>query len=329
VSRGRLAVLLLVIGTLVAPLAAVAVWARNQVLDTDAYVRTVAPLATNAAIRDAVGDRVAEQLAGAGTGPVAQKDARHAVDAVLASEAFARLWTQANRLAHDQVVKVLTGTGRTKVEGDTLVLDLTPVAQEVLSRLHREHPKLFAERAVPAGSLTFELFAAHEVTKAQRAVRALDRLAIFVPIVAFLALLGSVLLATDTRISAARAGLGLAVGMALLIGLLGVGRSQYLDVVGGTEIPRGAAAAFFDDVIRYLRNEARVAVLVGVSIGVACGLAGRRVSPRAAVRTAAVSAACLLIAAWAIPSAAAVAATAIVTAVVVGAAQLLPRATTP
>ena len=54
VSRQRwrtiVAVVLIVLGCVLAPLAGVAVWARNQVTNTDRYVRTVAQLASDPAI---------------------------------------------------------------------------------------------------------------------------------------------------------------------------------------------------------------------------------------------------------------------------------------
>jgi hypothetical protein len=49
--RTILAVLLIVVGCVLAPLAGVAVWARNQVTNTDRYVRTVEPLASDPAIQ--------------------------------------------------------------------------------------------------------------------------------------------------------------------------------------------------------------------------------------------------------------------------------------
>jgi len=54
--RTILAVLLIVVGCVLAPLAGVAVWARNQVTNTDRYVRTVAPLASDPAIQAAMAD---------------------------------------------------------------------------------------------------------------------------------------------------------------------------------------------------------------------------------------------------------------------------------
>jgi len=66
VSRQRwrtiLAVVLIVVGCVLAPLAGVAVWARNQVTNTDRYVRTVAPLASDPAIQQAIADQITTQI---------------------------------------------------------------------------------------------------------------------------------------------------------------------------------------------------------------------------------------------------------------------------
>jgi hypothetical protein len=56
--RTVVAVLLIVLGCVLAPLAGVAVWARNQVTNTDRYVATVAPLASDPAIQNAVADKI-------------------------------------------------------------------------------------------------------------------------------------------------------------------------------------------------------------------------------------------------------------------------------
>jgi type VI protein secretion system component VasK len=56
--RTIVAALLLVLACVLAPLGVVAVWARNQVTNTDRYVATVAPLASDPAIQQAITDRI-------------------------------------------------------------------------------------------------------------------------------------------------------------------------------------------------------------------------------------------------------------------------------
>jgi hypothetical protein len=60
--RTILATLLIVVACVLAPLSVVAVWARNQVTNTDRYVATVAPLAGDPAIQRAITDRITTQV---------------------------------------------------------------------------------------------------------------------------------------------------------------------------------------------------------------------------------------------------------------------------
>ena len=52
--RSVVATLLIVIGCILAPISVVAVWTKNLVTDTDRYVATVQPLASDPAIQSAV-----------------------------------------------------------------------------------------------------------------------------------------------------------------------------------------------------------------------------------------------------------------------------------
>ena len=56
-ARGVLAVTLVVLGALLAPVGAVTVWARQVATDTDTYVNLVAPLAQDPAVPHA-GSRI-------------------------------------------------------------------------------------------------------------------------------------------------------------------------------------------------------------------------------------------------------------------------------
>ena len=60
--RAVTATTLIVIGCLLAPIAVVAVWADDQISDTDRYVETVAPLADDPAVQAAVTDSITEQV---------------------------------------------------------------------------------------------------------------------------------------------------------------------------------------------------------------------------------------------------------------------------
>jgi hypothetical protein len=166
--RTIVATLLIVVACVLAPLSVVAVWTRNQVTNTDRYVQTVAPLASDPAIQNAIADQITAQvftyidirglttqaveaLASRGLSPEVadqlqafavpiangvQSFTRSQVGKVVESDAFADAWLQANRVAHDELVQALTGEGggAVTVENDTVSLDLAAFIQTVKQR---------------------------------------------------------------------------------------------------------------------------------------------------------------------------------------------------
>ena len=60
--RSVVATLLIVIGCILAPISVVAVWTKNLVTDTDQYVATVAPLASDPAIQSAIADKITAEV---------------------------------------------------------------------------------------------------------------------------------------------------------------------------------------------------------------------------------------------------------------------------
>ena len=60
--RSVVATLLIVIGCILAPISVVAVWTKNLVTDTDRYVATVAPLASDPAIQSAIADKITAEV---------------------------------------------------------------------------------------------------------------------------------------------------------------------------------------------------------------------------------------------------------------------------
>src|SRR4051794_11424034 len=62
VWRRFLVALLLIVGFLLTPVAVLVTYAKTQVLDTDRYVATIRPLASDPAIQNAAADKIASQL---------------------------------------------------------------------------------------------------------------------------------------------------------------------------------------------------------------------------------------------------------------------------
>lgn len=296
--RGRVAAhwVALVLAALLAVFSVVAIWTRNQVVNTDRYVRTVAPLATEPAIQDLIVESLTTKLAD----PVRTADfardllprraqplatpiaaavesfVRDKLDAFVRSDEFARLWDEVSRRTHASAVALLTGEGETRVEivGDRLVLRLGPLlgpAREAVERAGLDAPLSTGgeEPEIVIGD-------ASNLDSARGAVNLLQKLAWVLPVLALLCFAGAVLTAPSKRVGLIRAGLALTIGMVVLGAGLLIGRSLYLDAVTSPRLPEDAAAAAFDTLVHYLRNGLLVVLAVGLLVALAAWFAGRR-----------------------------------------------------
>jgi hypothetical protein len=312
--RAVVATLLIVLGCVLAPLSVVAVWARNQVTNTDRYVATVSPLASDPAIQNAIADqitaqifryldvrqltteavaalterglppRLAEQLE-ALSGPIAngvQSFTRQQVGRVVASDAFADAWVQANRIAHAELVAALTGEGgeAITIENDTVSVNMAAFIETVKQRLVASGFSL-AER-IPAVDVSFVLFQSKDITRARAGFNLLNTLGVWLPIVALILLALGVYVARDHRRALVGAALGVAIGMVVLALALTVFRSIYLDGVPASVLPHDAAAVLYDTVARFLRLGLRTILVLALVVAAGAFLSG---SSATAVRT--------------------------------------------
>src|SRR6266496_4929653 len=297
--RRALVATLVIVSVVLVPLARLSVWVRNLVLDTNHYVDTVAPLATNKAITDVVAKRATDRLFQQVDVEARAKDAlperaqflaspissgvqtftHTAAERALASEQFATVWKNANRRAHTSVVKVLTGEGKNvSIKNDKVVLDLSAEIDDIVKRLDERGVTVFDGLAKKQKNLQVELFDASQLEKARSAVHMLDRLRIVLVVLVFVLLGVALALSGNRRRTLMRWGLGLVAAMAVTAALLALGRSAYLNVAQN----RDAAGAAFDILVRFLRNSLRTIAVLGLVVAVAAFLSG---PSRLAVRT--------------------------------------------
>jgi hypothetical protein len=304
--RTIVAVALIVVGCVLAPLAGVAVWARNQVTNTDRYVRTVAPLASDPAIQQAVADQITAQiftyldvkgLTDQTVDALAQRDlpprvagqlkalagalasgiqgfTRDQVGKIVQSQAFADAWVQANRVAHQALVKAVTGQGdgTVTVEGDTVSVNLAPFIQTVKQQLIAAGFSLAAQ--IPEVNASFVLFDVKDLSRAQAAFNLLDTLGIWLPIIAIVLLGIGVYVAKDHRRALVGAAAGVAVGMLLLALGLAVFRTIYLNAVPPQVLPHDAAAVAYDTIVAYLRLGLRSVLVLALVVAAGAFVTG-------------------------------------------------------
>ncbi|MEH0422659.1 hypothetical protein [Streptomyces sp. B21-083] len=287
---------LLLLALLLAPVAVVAAWVQDTVSDTGRYVKTVAPLASDPAVQKvvinrltdrvvenvdvkAVTDSLAKALKDAGAKPriVAGAESlegplRNAVRAVvdrtvtrvITSDAFQQVWEGANRRAHGAVVGMLTGDskGAVRAEGGAVRLDVGQVVDQVRDRLVAAG--FDKASAIPNTDRTVTLFQTKELGKAQDAMRLLDILGTWLPVLTVVLAALAVWTAPARRVMLMITATGVGVMMVVLLVALAVVRRVYLDSVPPTALPTDAAAAIYDTFVRFLRDSTRTLLVVAV-----------------------------------------------------------------
>ncbi|MZD09226.1 hypothetical protein GTW43_29720 [Streptomyces sp. SID5785] len=296
-----LAVVLVLLAALLTPLAAVAVWSDAFIGDTDRYVATMAPLAHDPDVQDAVAGRVTtavmsrldiddlltgvapadrpllEKALGAASGPVTDgltSFVRGTADRLVSGPAFAALWERLNRTAHRAVDKALTGSGggAVKVEDGMVTLDLAPVVEEVKDTLVDQGLTVAARIPEIHTGITV-MQSTGTLAQARKGFRLLQLLSWVLPVLVVLLAAAGVLLARRRRRALVTAALAVAAG-ALLLGLaLWLGRAYYLDALPAT-VSRPAAGSVYDTLVRFLRTSVRVIAVLGAVVALAAWVGG-------------------------------------------------------
>ncbi|GAA4049705.1 hypothetical protein [Streptomyces shaanxiensis] len=306
IARATASAVLIVVTCVLVPVALITVWVHDIALDTDRYVSTVAPLATEPAIQDAAvhriseavdvridGDQAAAELAGwlssqglpprataavRGLGPQIDSAVDGAVNKVVTrivhSDAFATVWTNANERAHNAVVHALTGEGRgaVGVEGGTVTLDVGTVVEQVKQEL--VDAGLSPAANIPDVDKQLVLFQSEELEKIREGAHLLDEVGYWLPVLTVLIGVAGVLLARRRRRALVRTALGAAFACLVVVIALVVVRRFYLDHLPAAVQSDAAAAAVFDTLLRFLKYALVTTIVLGVVVALGAYLIG-------------------------------------------------------
>jgi len=302
VGRWVAAVALLVVGLLLGVSSVLAVFLRNQIFDTDRYVSTVAPLARDPVVQDAIANRLSneilarvdlESLASQASAWLAQQGAPEQLDALVGpavngiesfvrtevrklvgTEQFAAAWDAANRVGHEALIAVVTGStvGPVTSSGDTISVDLGVFLDTVKQRLVDAGFNLASR--VPSVPVQFTVFQSPDLPKIRTAVRWLDRAATWLPWVALAIIVAAVFVAPDHRRGTILAGLFVGLGLLLLRLGFAVLRDYYLDRLPPAVQSPQAVGLVLVTVLRNVREVVTLLVVVALLAAVAAFLAG-------------------------------------------------------
>jgi hypothetical protein len=275
---------------------------RSELLDTNRYVDTVAPLIEEPAVRAAVADLLAREIVTAldlstrvqqladeaeelgapelldtlvapAVGGI-QSFLRTELQTIMSTQEFAQLWDTINRLAHDELADLLTtGEGQfLTAEGNQIYLNLGAVVSMARERLIAAGFTLAQE--IPADlSIRFAVFHSDQLPELQTAAYLLNLGRWLLPVLTLVALAAAVALAPDHRRGLLLAGVAVALAMLLALAMLALARNYYLDNLPA-EISRDAAAAFFDTLLRFYADTLRTLAVLAAIVALACWLVG-------------------------------------------------------
>lgn len=284
---------LLVIGTLVAFLAIFSVWVNRQALNTDNWVNTstklledkeiqsqmstflVTQLYANIDVEAELEKRLppqAKALAGPASGGLRQL-AQQVSEKALASPQFQGLWAEANRAAHQALLKVIDGGGpAVSTEEGKVTLHLGTLVSQVGAQIGL--PKELLSKLPPEAG-DFTVLSSEQLSSAQTIAKLIRRLPVVLIALLILLYAGAIYLARDRRREAL-----LSVGFSFLVaGVLalivrGIAGNAVVDALASTSSVKPAAEAAWSIGTSLLVTVAASVIAFGILLVIGAWLAG-------------------------------------------------------
>jgi hypothetical protein len=289
----RIVVALLLIATLLAFVGIFSIWINRQALNTDNWVTTSDKLLQNEEVRAQLSNYLADQLfanvnvqaelektfpprlaplAGPAAGALHQLAPQVAERALATSQAES-LWSDANRAAHESLLKILNDEGSAvSTGGGEVTLDLSSLVSESGGQLGIAG-KLASKVPPDAGQLT--ILKSDQLSAAQDISTLIRRLPIVLTVLALLLYGLAIYLAGPRRRQALRSvGFGFIVAGVLSLLLRQFAGNTVTDALAANEAVRPAVEAVWSIGTSLLMTVAVSAITFGILVVIAAWLAG-------------------------------------------------------
>jgi hypothetical protein len=294
IERPRLVLALIILASLLAVLSALNSWVERQLLDTDEWVKASSDLLADDDVRSALSAYLVDELyesvdvqaeleerlpedAEFAAGPLSaalRRPATDAVDNLLETDAAKRVWSEANRSAHETLVSILeddTPENLSTAEGK-VVLNLGGLVTSVGEDIGIPTDVL-SELEEDVGTVT--IVESEELETAQNAVQIVKLLsALFFIIVVGLYGLAVYLAGSGRRLAVRNIGIALILSGLVLLVLRRLGVSTAVDGLVDDPSREAAGLAVGRIATDLLESIAWAGVTVGVLIAVFAMLAG-------------------------------------------------------
>ncbi|MEY9952659.1 hypothetical protein [Leifsonia sp. EB34] len=308
-----LAVVLIVIGAILAPVAVVASWAKVQLTDTDAFVATYAPLANDPGVQAYVTDetvkviqqhvdipqltsQVIDGITGLGTGPVATR-ALEALKAPLAqgivsliqttvgrfvaSDAFAQVWQDALRVSHNQLVATMQGNPQAAIaigKDGSVGIQLGPIIDKVKQQLVDQGIS-FASR-IPTIDKTITVAQNSSIPTLQVFYNLAVVAGAWLPWVSIGLLALGVIVARRRAVALIGAASALAIAMIVVISAIAIGQIVFIASASPKLVPAGVATTLYTTVSTAMKDTGVAVLVLAIVVALVGWYAGPFAVPR-------------------------------------------------
>ncbi|MEQ6897127.1 hypothetical protein [Microbacterium sp. KR10-403] len=306
-ARSVVSAIALVLAVILVPVAVLGTWVRVQLVDTDSFVATFAPLADDPAVQAFVEERtiaaIDEKLDAAGTvdalfdgleqldlAPAARRALRllrapavqgveslisSTVHGVVTSDGFADVWEQVLRQAHSRAVAIIQGQPGTVLQlsdDGTLSIDIGVVVAEVKQTLQAQGVGI--ADLIPQVTRTVPITTSDSLTLVRTVYGAAVAAGDWLPWLV-LGLIAAGIAVAHRRVRAlARTAFAAAVVLALLAVAVAVGRPLFVASVSPSPMPAETADAVYGQLTEAVSSTTAALLLLAAVTAVAAWLAG-------------------------------------------------------
>jgi hypothetical protein len=306
-GRTAAAIVLVVVGLLIAPVAVISAWARLELVDTERFVATFAPLADDPAVQAYIADQVTaaiedqvdipgltadlfDGLEALDLPPKAvtalglleapatqglQSLVSGIVDRVVESDAFADVWATALRVSHRQFVAAIQGDPNAALSiggNGTISVQLGPIIKAVKDRLV-EQGVGFAS-AIPEVDRSIVVAQDSAFVLVQTVYTLAVAAGTWIPWISLLLLIAGVLVAKRRSTALVWTAGGLALTMLILASGVGIGRTFFIGAVSPSVMPSDTASALYNGLVELMLSTILALFVLSLFVAVIAWLSG-------------------------------------------------------
>lgn len=288
----RVVVALLIIATILTFVGIFSIWINRQALNTDAWVNTSDKLLENKAVESQLSSFLANQLfanvnvqaelqkalppklaplAGPAAGGLHQL-APQIAEKALATPQVQELWSDANRAAHEALLKILDGGGSTlSTTGGQVTLNLGSLVSQIGAQLGVGN----LASKIPAGAGQLTILKSNQLSTAQSIAQLIRRLPIVLTLIVLLLYGLAVYLAGPRRRQALRSvGFSFIVAGVLALLVREISGGYVVDALAKSSSVRPAASAVWSIGTSLLVTVASSTIAFGILLVIGAWLAG-------------------------------------------------------